>query len=371
MKSKLTPLLIIVLLLVVVAVGFLAFNLLKPDDSGNKTTEEQPAVPPVLELQAEVDEKKESAKITLDAYTDDGSTITEIILPDGSHVEYDNSTLEFTAVQNGDYEFTVISENGESTSKTITISDINEISATNPYIPEGFEYLGGSTDSGYVIQDEAGNQYVWIPVESGKLTRDTMLNTNYEESSTAASELVNSVAKYYGFYIARFEASQYEKDGNIIAASMSGKTPWTNINCQDALEKAKDSANGFGYTDCKTALVSSYAWDTTLLWIDSKVDNYSSSTNYGNYSGTVYPTGYTKTDNVNNICDLAGNVREWTTEIYKETIENNRNNKDNKNVIARVVRGGSANLNRTAGSHVGYDESTSSDYWGFRMVLYK
>ena len=37
---------------------------------------------------------------------------------------------------------------------------------------------------------------------TGKLTRETMLNIDYEESSGTASALVNSVAKYYGFYMA-------------------------------------------------------------------------------------------------------------------------------------------------------------------------
>lgn len=378
MGSKFTPLIIVVLLLIIVAVGFLAFNLLKTDKTDNNNVLEQSVAKPVVNISTEVDEEKhESVKIIVEAYTDDGTPIKEIVLPDGSTVAYENSNLEFTAMQNGEYEFTVVAENGQSTTEKITITEINEISATNPYIPEGFTHLGGVAESGYVIEDEYGNQYVWVPVESGKLTRNTMLETEYEESSTAATELVNSVAKYYGFYIARFEASQYEINGNIVAATMPGKTPWTNINCQDALAKAKSSANDFGYTDCSTALVSSYAWDTTLAWIDTRITNYSSNTNYGNYSGTVYPTGHTAEDNINNICDLAGNVREWTTEIYKPDESTTNNNKNKKktdtteNVIYRVVRGGSANLNRTPGAHIGYDEATSDDYWGFRTVLYK
>ena len=32
-----------------------------------------------------------------------------------------------------------------------------------PYIPEGFTYTKGSWNTGYVITDELGNQFVWVP----------------------------------------------------------------------------------------------------------------------------------------------------------------------------------------------------------------
>ena len=71
--------------------------------------------------------------------------------------------------------------------------------------------------------------------------------------------------------------------------------------------------------DIKTNIVNSYAWDTTLAWLNktSGDNTYSSSINHGNYGGTIKPTGGTTQDQVNNICDMAGNVREWTSEIYK------------------------------------------------------
>lgn len=376
MESKFAPIIIIVFFLIIIGfIGYFAFNMLSSDSEGQVTnsTEELTATKPIVNIQTEIDEEThESAKIIVEAYTDDDTAIEEVVLPDGSTVAYENTDLEFTATKNGDYEFTVIAENGQSTTETVTISEINEISATNPYIPSGFSYVGGETGSGYVIEDEYGNQYVWVPVETGKLSRDLInLSKDYVESSTSGTALTNSVAKYYGFYIARFEASEYEKDGEKFAASMSGKTPWTNVNYQEALDYANASASGFGYSDCSTTLLSSYAWDTAIEWIDKSVDSYSSSTNYGNYTGTVYPTGYTSTDNVNNICDLAGNVREWTTETYNGTTESTSSRKTNENIIYRVIRGGSANLKRTPEARNGYDTTTTSDYWGFRVVIYK
>ena len=97
-------------------------------------------------------------------------------------------------------------------------------------------------------------------------------------------------------------------------------------------------------------------------------NGYSSSTNYGNYSGTIVPTGTTESDVAKNIYDMAGNVREWSTEVFKD--KTNKNDKSG-NVISRVIRGGSAVIERTAKSHIGYPESKQDPYWGFRVIIYK
>lgn len=375
MKGKFSPIIIGVIVVVIIALGALIFTTLSGNNSetNNKKNTEQDVGKPVINLSKDADGDKPK-KVTITAYatTSDKDGIKEIILPDGSSVM--GSTAKYEVEENGTYKFTANCANGQSDSLTIEVTEIPENSHNNPYIPEGFSAVDEDVDveDGFVIADKNGNQYVWIPVESGKLSRNTMLDVKYTESTGTASALVNSVAKYYGFYIARFEASQYEKNGKMAAASMSGKVPWTNIAYQDASEYATNSAEFFEYEDCYTALINSYAWDTTLNWIDSKEEyiNYSSSTDRGNYSGTIYPTGVTETDEVNHICDLAGNVREWTTEIYKDN-SSDSNDKDSTNLINRVIRGGGATLNRTAASHQGYPDSQYEPYWGFRMVLYK
>lgn len=379
MEGKFSPLIIGILVLIVIAIAALCVNIFffsKPEESVGEQIEISEK--PIIELAKEIDENnKEKVYIKVSAATEDGSMIKQIILPDGTTIMGSSTTYEVT--ENGDYEFLVYSEKGISNKETINVSELEEISSMNPYVPEGFSVIGGYPDSGYVIEDEYGNQYVWVPVSNGKLVRTRMLDTEYEETSEAATALVNSVAKYYGFYIARFEASQYEIDGKVVAASMAGKTPWTNITCQDAIKTSVESAGAFGYEGYNTALISSYAWDTTLEWINTRVEDYSSKTNYGNYTETILPTGYTAEDNINNICDLAGNVREWTTEIYKYTTadknnKNSKSSKDNKDIgtyIYRIVRGGCANLTRPPMAYTAYAEDTDGDYWGFRMVLYK
>ena len=367
MGGKASPLIIILLLVILIGVGGLIFKTLTTDNTTtnkNNIDVEMYEEVPVITLNKEVDpENDKKVIITVYASTEPEGGVEKIILPDGTSIFADTAT--YNVEENGKYEFKAISYSGVTSKSTIEVTEIVESSATNPYIPEGFSVVNDNVDEGFVIEDSYGNQYVWIPVENGKLIRNTMLSTDYVETGSTASELVNSVAKNYGFYLGRFEASQYELDGSVAAASMAGKIPWTNVSYLNAVNHAENAADVFGYKNCKTALLNSYAWDTTLAWIDNTVTNYSSNVNYGNYSGTIYPTGYTESDNIKNVCDIAGNVREWTTEIFKSA------SKNNDNAIQRVVRGGSANLSKTPASHIYYPENTSDNYWGFRMILYK
>ena len=378
MYYKISPILIILLIIIIIIIGFVGVKLVTKNDntvsnSSNVDTINESI--PKLELSVNTDEEnQESVTITAIATTDDEAGIHSITLPDGVIIRDD--TVTYTAIENGNYTFKVRGNNGKRSTLTFEVKNIREASANSPYIPTGFSYLGGEVNSGYVIQDEYGNQYVWVPVPTGKLTRNTLLDTNYEELNNTASGLVNSVAKNYGFYVARFETTEYNLNGKSVAATMGGRNPWTNINYIAASSYALDSASSFGYEGYQTAIMNSYAWDTILAWIDQSFENYSSNTGYGNYSGNIRNTGATESDIKNNICDLAGNVREWTTEIYKRATQEEKKNKANNEVSSetvnyRVVRGGSANLSRTASSHTGYKENTTDFYWGFRMILYK
>ena len=174
--------------------------------------------------------------------------------------------------------------------------------------------------------------------------------------------------RYYGFYIAKYEASEIKINEKETIASKKDVIPLSNINYNIAYEKAQKMYQIYNYSDSKTALINSYAWDTTLKWIDNNVTNYSKNISYGNYSGIINLTGNTDTDIVNNICDLSGNLREWTTEIYY--VENDISVLEEKDVY-RVIRGGSANIEKAASSHIVYPDTMTDTYWGFRVVLYK
>ncbi len=372
MGGRLSPVIIIVLLLVVIALGLLGYQFISGSSSnqnGVGPEEVVEAIKPTINLDKNTNNDG-SVTITAIATTEDEAGIDYITLPNKEIVKSDRA--EYKVSENGKYTFSTTGINGESSEELIIeVNEIASYSDENPYIPDGFESIGGDVDSGFVISDEYGNQYVWIPVPSGKLKRNTELDIKYEEKNEAAAALVNSVAKYYGFYIGRFEASEYELNGKKIAASMSGKIPWTDINCQEATDYSKNSGLDFGYSDdIYTSLINSYAWDTAVTWIEEQYPSYSSSVGYGNYEGTILPTGTTEKDRLRGICDLSGNVREWTTEKFLGG-DASRNSDSEENVINRVIRGGAANISRTPNSHIGYKENTSDLYWGFRIILYK
>ena len=378
-NNKISPVIIIVVVLVILALVILLFSMMNSKDKKNTTggnnTTQTDLVKPMLDLSLNTsEENQEKVIITAKASMEDGSAISTIILPDGTEILAGEVTYEVT--ENGEYNFKAIAENGQETPVSINVSNIQEASYLNPYIPDGFTAVEGTdVENGFVIEDGYGNQFVWVPVENGQLTRETMLDSKYEESANTATALVNSVAQNYGFYIGRYEATKYEVNGIETAGTMAGEIPWTNITYQDANNIANSAASAFGYQGVNTAILNSYAWDTILKWFDTKIDNYSSNTNYGNYSGGIYPAGATQSDIVFNICDIAGNVREWTTEIYKDTTTTSTSknkDKDEKNTaIYRVIRGGGASLSRTPKSHHGYPENTAEPYWGFRLILYK
>ena len=71
-----------------------------------------------------------------------------------------------------------VAKGGRSTNKEAT--DYNpSYRSRHPeeYIPSGFTYLEGTVDTGYVIKDSIGNEFVWIPVETPVANSETELNT--------------------------------------------------------------------------------------------------------------------------------------------------------------------------------------------------
>ena len=382
-NGKISPLVIVVLMIILAGVAFVAVRIMSGqsaipgiNDKNDKEAEKALIIPAIsFELSSE-EENQEEVLIKVKAQVDHEDGIDHIILPDGTKIEAPEA--EYTVTENGTYKFQASSVAGGKSESEIKITNIRLISADNPYIPDGFKYVGGDVDSGYVISDNYGNEYVWIPCPKGLLKRDTLLDTAYSEASESATALVNSVAKYYGFYMGRYEASAYDTGEGLVAATKEGAIPWTEVTYIDAANAAKVSGQYFGYPDdIITNMQSSYAWDTVLAWLDEKTGEvaYSSSKNYGNFGGTIKPTGTTTKDQVNNIYDMAGNVREWTTEIYKGTTSTKKSSSSKKNqtagILTRVVRGGSANLARTPAAHTAYEENTSEPYWGFRLVMYK
>ena len=214
MGKKSVPI-IIVLLLVLVAIGIFAYQMLtggnevKPTEPTN-TVEEDDNSKPVVSLEKNVPDGTviNEVEIVVTVTTVDDSGDIEITLPDGTSVTGDKA--QYKVNENGEYEFIATNSKGESNSNSIQVTEITAVSSDNPYVPEGFSVVEGldNIEEGYTIEDSFGNQFVWVPVKNGKLTREQSFSTEYEESNSTASALVNSVAKNYGFYMGRYEASR-------------------------------------------------------------------------------------------------------------------------------------------------------------------
>ncbi len=281
-----------------------------------------------------------------------------------------------------------------------------------PPIPEGFYYVGGTIEEGFVISDiegddlnnnKNGNQFVWVPVDNPadfkradgyqKGSRQTLVFSNTvtepyengtEEEKDLYTAMYNSVtnANNKGFYIGRYEAGK--EDGKVVVKKNKPfyNAKWGNSMTDltgGAVELAKNFTNDKPYKGKVTStLVYGIQWDATMQFFDnSYINGTPSSSSYvresdgkgwylDNYS-TGNPNRLTGIDmdanasnKVKNIYDMAGNLYEWTMEASSTNY--------------RVYRGGYYFL--SGANYPASDRSilrpdlTGSNNVGFRLALY-
>ena len=250
-------------------------------------------------------------------------------------------------------------------------------------VPKGFTYKEGTKDTGLVIQDEKGNEFVWVPATESTYVKDTSFPgrtpTDDDTLPNGITDEIADVVKYGGFYIGRYEAGIPEGDTSPsnetgIPVSKKGATVWTYIDYTNSKARAESMISN---EYVQTGLLTGKAWDTTCHWIEDSLSSINKSASlrdsryYGNYrnslapanenSGTIRTVGFSENWKTKNIYDLAGNVWEWTSE------------KDYSSYF--IFRGGSCNGDGSdSGSPVSdrYYNSASctSDYIGFRVRLY-
>ena len=307
----------------------------------------------------------------------------------------------------------------------------SQTTVENVVIPEGYYYVGGTKAKGIVISDNvadkeldkgkenvrrdlAGNQWVWVPVETPsslyttvdagqalagstgvkttkytnseiissqtrKLPGDTsgcrepdILNysgcddTNYatagfsslanmaENMKSDYEEMIASLEKYKGFYIGRYELTA---NGEKTGATQTGVNWYTLYkNCTTLAVGSK----------VKTRMIWGLQWDATCNWLVSSGFNITDSTSWGNYKnntadghGSEQNTGFSESWKANNIYDFAGNCFEYTQEA---------NNTDR-----RALRGGSYGYNGSNSPASSYGVSSPNStysYYGSRPTLY-
>ena len=380
-------------------------------------------------------------KVVADS-TGTGSEITEessVYLGNTLYITFSHSirggtttvdkTIPYAVTKNGTYTFTVTGTvNGKSYTKNVGVTvkqfkDVYEYKQTNTkvtyldgevWVPEGFRISADSAETvqgGIVIEDKDLNQFVWVPVatiadykrtaysinvateerdtetNSTKIYNDSNKQYYYTEALPEAEK--TSVERYKGFYIGRYEAGDKEnteakklRSSNDITKTVTIKcdqTPYNYVTRTQAISLAEGFATKQGYK-AKTKLVSSYAWDTTIAFLQKTVSNYGNSSLQGNYNDTTFEyvditTGNNQKQNkvkgvstlvitgqtapVCNIYDMGGNVIEWTSE---SCAGNN----------SYTVRGGNFTANYAlypAGNRFVYSNS-AHDNLGFRLTLF-
>ncbi len=260
-------------------------------------------------------------------------------------------------------------------------------------IPIGFTYKEGTKDTGLVIQDEKGNEFVWVPATESTYRKDTSFPSLYNFKPTGDDTLPNGITdetadveKYGGFYIGRYEAGVPENQSSIdgesdstsnvkgVPVSKKGAIVWT---CIDYTNAKASGESMISNEYVQTGLLTGKAWDTTCHWIESNLSSINvsacltDSRYYGNYgnslapanenSGTKRTAGFNENWKVKNIYDLAGNV--W--EVTSETASSNS-----------ISRGGSCisfggfGSNFSVSYRNNYFASYAYDSVGFRPRLY-
>ena len=322
-----------------------------------------------------------------------------------------DKTIPYAVTKNGTYTFTVTGTvNGKSYTKNVSVTvnqfkDVYEYMQTNTkvtysdgdvWVPEEFKIAKDSASTvqgGVVIEDKDLNQFVWVPVATladYKRTWYTGWSSFSDYSEALPEDEKTSVERYKGFYIGRYEAGDKEstvaktlRSSNDVTKTVTIKAnqaPYNYVTRTQAVSLAEGFATKQGYK-AKTKLVSSYAWDTTIAFIEKTVNNYGSSSSQGNYSDTsvtykditdeskpektkaensslLVATG--QTTPVCNIYDMGGNVFEWTTESYSITN------------FPYARRGGSylsSFADSPAGRRLdGFDDANAN--FGFRLTLF-
>ena len=313
-------------------------------------------------------------------------------------------------------------------------------------IPAGFavsQVKGeNSVENGLVIIDKNGNEFVWIPVDGEELKyekhiyaspdiddTDTIVDTGngnwitqrYRKYNNWIDEGGNkeSVEKYGGFYVARYEAGvpeiadfyacnegdMYCTNDTIPSKNVSTYIPVSKKNVQVwnyiSQENSKIVADSMykNNLSVESNLIDGYAWDTITQWLYNSGYDVTNSKEWGNYYSTSFDfsglyafheqmenldpiiaktynkgnaskventyletaAGVVERNKANNIYDFAGNFFERTTETTKD---------GDKTYVA--LRGGGFNSTDQHAACCLRLGNSEEPIWavGFRVVLY-
>ena len=227
-------------------------------------------------------------------------------------------------------EYTLCGTTGETAVKTKLYSKSEIISGqkrttpgttTDPYFREP-DIVVGSAGASFDAQEK---YYKTILGETG--SKEQLAQLFVDEYKA----MIESVSKYGGFYIGRYELSEAGVQKNKPTLT-SINTNWYNLYnaCKDTKLQASDKV--------ETRMIWGCQWDVACNFIANKGDkkDITDSRSWGNHNDstgdakvvvtengaetnkyrTKQNTGYSEYWKANNIYDLAGNCLEWTQEAY-------------------------------------------------------
>ena len=271
------------------------------------------------------------------------------------------------------------------TTGTNSSSTFDEVTGTYAYNwSETNGVMSISSSTSYREPDVLRDRDTPYYLKTYKVSEDSMLDFLLRQQ-TDFKKMINSVEKYGGFYIGRYETGDLNQE---VAVVQKGNTNISKVNWYTMYEKCKTLSDN--NNNIETGMIWGNQWDRTMMWLmecnakdettgKSKEEVISDSSSWGNYynatfqytnssgvtatknenSGTRIPTGSTEYTKANNIYDLAGNVYDWTMEA--------------NSTIFRVLRAGSC-YSTGSGYPARYRylsyPSFSDSYYGCRAALY-
>ena len=175
------------------------------------------------------------------------------------------------------------------------------------------------------------------------------------------NNMIESVEKYGGFYIGRYETGDLSKE---VVVVKKGNTDISNQTWYSMYNKCKKLSES--NTNVETGMICGNQWDRSLMWLietknKTKEEICNNSNSWGNYKNSEFyytntdksisikksgnpmliPTGSTEYTKANNIYDLTGNVNEWSMETYRTDLRVCRTGNGYNNSGSASIRGGS------------------------------
>lgn len=279
----------------------------------------------------------------------------------------------------------------------------------HPTVPEGFKKVETESASwklengvpkgwnkGLVIEDDIGNQFVWVPVNIDEMN---VKDTYHKDLMDIEEKEDLQILKYEGFYIARYEAGlpkevvekkqKFSVDTNNIKGipvSKKDQIVWNFIEWNTAQKNAKLMYNN---ENIESSLITQKQWNYIMYWLEENGYDTENSIKWGNHGDSnfeftgyysndygktyqygknkmkhtynmILSTGATQRNMANNIYDLAGNVSEFVA-AYK----------NKEGTYSYSANGGNYdNLGRYYSSNINMGISNANSRQGFRVVIY-